>query len=262
MTNRADALFQRLQRLLPPPNAEGWHHTRLKLEAAALGGDNFTVTSNDANPGDGEGGTAPYYNPLPTQDAQADLAEAQLYMPRRLVRSDADPAVWDTNRATDWLFSDDSPMRDGAEGFFADVWGRTLGVGRLEGENDAIYANRVLLSVTKKTSTNKGMASFLEDSLGISGVEVDEAATHLTFYRLNDGTRLNEADAVLNSSGDIDSPWACFIVFMPLEQESLKDKVVALANSQKAAGTRLVAIVVRSLEGYGYAQYGVSNYGG
>lgn len=243
MVTRAEALFQRLQRLLPPPDAEGWHYTRLRVEAGALGDSDFSSS-------------------VATQDAQAGSAEAQLRFGKRLSRVDESPLDWDLKKATSWLFNVSNPDEEGATGFFADVWGRTLGVGRLDGETDADYAKRTLLGVTKKTLTNKGMASFIEDSLGISGVDVFEADTALSFYRLNEGDALNDPSVILNSSGDVTSSYACFIVSMSIADEALKERVVSLANSQKAAGTRLVAVVVRSTDGYGYAQYGVSRYGG
>lgn len=223
MGNRAETLFGRLERLIPPPDASGWHFTRLNLEAAAMGADDFTVS---------------------TQDQQAAIAEDQLRLGAMLVRTDAAPTTWNTDDAVAWKL--DPVLDPGASGFFLDVWGRTLSVPRLQGELDATYAKRIISSVSRSTTTNTGLAKAIDIALGTSGTRVVDASQVLQILQFNGGHRMNSGKR-FNNAGQATSLWCCFIV---QTASAISDadyaKFAAFVDSRKAAGTRMLGIMTGS----------------
>lgn len=223
MGNRAETIFSRLERLIPPPDASGWHFTRLKLEAAAMGADDFTVS---------------------TQDQQADIVEDQLRLGAMLVRTDAAPTTWDTSDAVSWKL--DPVLEPGASGFFLDVWGRTLSVPRLQGELDATYAKRIISSVSRSTTTNTGLAEAIDIALGTSGTRVVDASQVLQILQFNGGSRMNGGKR-FNNAGSATSLWCCFVVqTASVISDADYAKFVDFVDSRKAAGTRMLGIMTGS----------------
>lgn len=223
MGNRVDTLFSRLERLIPPPDAVGWHFTRLNLEAAAMGSGSFGVS---------------------TQDQQADIAESQLRLGAMLVRTDASPGVWDPNQAVSWKL--DPVLDPGSSAFFLDVWGRTLSVPRIPGEPDLTYAKRIISAVSRSTTTNIGLAETIDAALGTSGTRVLDASQVLQILQFNAGFRMNSGRR-FNNTGQAKSLWCSFIVQTAAQiSDTDYPKFLDIVNSRKAAGTRLLGIQVGS----------------
>ena len=220
---RADALYKRLERLIPPQNAGGWNVARLHLEAAAIGGDNF---SN------------------PTQDRQSTNAEKQLKLGATLRRIDSNPLIWDTSKATSWRFAPE--VTSGADGYFLDVWGRTLSVFRMKNESDGNYAVRTMTEVIQSSTTNIGLARAVDAALGTSGTQVIDAGAALEVLRFNSGKHMNGGHR-FNNIGMSPTLYCCFVVVVTraiTEQE--RADLIEIVNTRKAAGTRLIGIAVNT----------------
>lgn len=219
---RADALYKRLERLIPPQNAGGWNVARLHLEAAVVGADDF---------------------PKPTQDQQAVNAEDQLLLGATLQRVDSDATTWDLSKATSWRFSP-SLTTGGSDGYFLDVWGRTLSVFRMQGESDVVYAPRIITDVTQSSTTNSGLAKAIDSALGTTGTMVYDASDVLEVLRFNSRHQMN-AGLAFNNAGMSPTLYCCFVVVVtrPITSQERAD-LIELVNTRKAAGTRLIGIMV------------------
>jgi hypothetical protein len=224
---RFDTLFQRIQRLVPPPPADGgWHYTRMRIEAASMAG---TFPSSS-------GSTVPH------QDLQAANGEGQLRLAAKLVRTDASPNVWDTDLATSWLFTPQD-VAAASGGFFLDVWGRSLSVARGDGEGDPLYARRIVSDLSRPITTNQGLASAIDVAMGTSGTNVFDAGEVLSIMRFNMGNRMNSGFR-FNNAGTAGDLWCCFVVQVPADvSEANLEHFRDIVNSRKAAGTRLVGML-------------------
>ena len=220
MGTRAEAIFERMQRLIPPPDAEGWHYTRLKLVSAAMGAADFVGSS--------------------TMDQQASEAERQLELGVLMKRVDSRPTDWTLDDAASWQFSPD--LTSGAAGYFLDVWGRTLSVPRMPAEDDYTYAGRIVTDVSRATTTNIGLAQAIDAALGVVGTTVIDAEDIIKVVRLNARFRANSSWH-FNSSGTLRSPLCCFVVQVPSPVGDVS-AFTELVNARKAAGTRLAGIML------------------
>jgi hypothetical protein len=219
---RFDTLFERIQRLVPPPPADsGWHRTRVRIEAGALAGPLSGV--ND-------------------QDLQAANAENQLWLSAKLQRIDSTPNVWDVDNASSWLFAP-AGVSNAAEAFFLDVWGRSLSVARGNGEADPVYARRIVSDLSRPITTNAGLAAAIDVAMSTSGTNVFDAGSVLTILRFNTGHRMNTG-LRFNNAGTAGDLWCCFIVQVPADvSEADLGRFRDIVNSRKAAGTRLVGML-------------------
>jgi hypothetical protein len=90
------------------------------------------------------------------------------------------------------------------------------------------------------------MAQAIDQGLGIVGTVVSEAATFYTIYRFNESWRFNMG-VQLNNAGNItDTPYCCFVVLLPSNPPApyTFDTVSRIANRCKAAGTRLIQVLL------------------
>lgn len=229
ISTRVQTLWGRLRRLVPPPvSTSGTHYTRSRLAAALLGAVDLL-----------NGVT-----PVPSMDQQALNAEDQLLFPSTLGRTDASPTDWTLANAIRWHFA--PTVTPGAGDFFLDEWGNTLTIPREPGEPDVSYGSRVLREIIRPTTTNVGMAQAIDAGVGMVGTVVKEAASYFTIYRANEGYRANTGIHANNAFGLTDTPWCCFIILIPSTPPApyTIDTITRIANRSKAAGTRLLGILL------------------
>jgi len=209
-------MLAKMLRLMPPPAPQkGWGLVRLMAAARQLG---------------------------PIAENRQALAETQLHIGATQNRIDDASTTWSTDPDT-WQF-EVSPENVGAQGFYLDAWGNTLGVPRAPGEADANYAPRIVYQVAQASQTNRGVAAMLEHYLNTRGAYAIDAAGVLPIVRLNDKKmRLNAPAQILNSgvfpipsSGDLSG---CFFTVVPGAFSPAA--CMAMVKASKAAGTRHLA---------------------
>lgn len=196
----------------PPAPVSGWGHQRQVIEAQALGVMAEDSTSN-----------------AETQMRPGAIAELAV-------------GAWGESEFG-WKFGFSNS--DGASGIWADTWGKTLSVPRNIGEADANYSRRTLAEVTRPTTTNYGLGLAIDEMLGISGTLVVDAVDWFVSYRYNDGRRMNSGIRLAPFGGSATLDCA-FAVVLPEDCPTghSEPEIYGLANRRRAAGTRIVAVVV------------------
>ena len=207
-------MLAKLLRLMPPPApAQGWGLARFMVEAQELG---------------------------PVEENRQTQAQYGLRLGATQVRTDAATSDWTTDPAS-WIFGGQA-VPGGAQGNFLDSWGNLLGVPRIAGEADVAYGPRIIFQAAQASQTNRGLAATLEDYLGCTGVQVIDANSILSPWRLNNNAgRLDNACCVNNEGYGHGNLNCCFFIIVPGNFN--KAACLAFVAANKAAGTRLLDIL-------------------
>ena len=231
--SRTDILQARMVATMPLPEpTAGVRFGRVRLFAASVGENPIAVVSGVSVKG---------HEPQ-MGDALEMLLEGAV-----LERCDANPTVWDEEHSALWWFRAVADDGAGAKGLFLDQWGRILQTPRYQSETDTPYSKRILLEVISPSTTNKGLAALIDLLLGVTGTQVLEAEDFLNVVRLNDGHRMNNGVRFMAfGAWGAESFWNTFVVILPsaIPAGHTEDEIEALIDRRRAAGTRLLTILV------------------